>query len=41
LPEHGVPEDLLPIINFSDEQHLVDKEHAGYVVGDEDDNEDG
>jgi hypothetical protein len=41
LPEHGVPEDLLSIVKFSDEQHLLEKERAGYVVGDEDEIEDG
>jgi len=37
LPENGVPEDLLSVVKYSDEQHLLEKERAGYVVADEDD----
>ncbi|KAG2029673.1 hypothetical protein BDR03DRAFT_987611 [Suillus americanus] len=38
LPEDGVPQDLLTVTKYSDEQQLVEQERAGYVVGDDDDN---
>jgi hypothetical protein len=37
LPESGVPEELLSVVKYSDEQHLLEQEQADYVVGDDDD----
>ncbi|KAG1873908.1 hypothetical protein F4604DRAFT_1925483 [Suillus subluteus] len=32
-------EDLLSVVKYSDEQYLLEQERAGYVVGDDDDND--
>ncbi|KAG1823893.1 uncharacterized protein BJ212DRAFT_1476746 [Suillus subaureus] len=39
LLEDGVPEDLLSVVKYSDEQYLLEQEQAGYIVGDDDDND--
>jgi hypothetical protein len=36
LPENGLPQELLQIIKYSDQQHLMEQEREGYVVDDED-----
>jgi hypothetical protein len=38
LLEDGVPEDLLSVVKYSDEQSLLAQEQEGYIVGDDDDN---
>ncbi|KAG1725057.1 uncharacterized protein EDB91DRAFT_1062446, partial [Suillus paluster] len=36
LPEDGFPEQLLSVMKFSDEQHLLEQESTGYVMDDHD-----
>jgi hypothetical protein len=41
LPEDGFPWELLGVVKYSDEQHLLEQEREGYVISDEDMNENG
>lgn len=41
LPEDGLPAELLTIIKHSDQQHLLEQEREGYVIGDDDTEDDG
>ncbi|KAG2741369.1 hypothetical protein P692DRAFT_20661580, partial [Suillus brevipes Sb2] len=40
LPEDGLPAELLTIIKHSDQQHLLEQEREGYVIGDDDTEDD-
>ncbi|KAG0696107.1 hypothetical protein DFH29DRAFT_813375 [Suillus ampliporus] len=41
LPEDGLPTELLDVVKHSDQQHLVEQEQEGYVIGDDDADENG
>jgi hypothetical protein len=36
LPEDELPPELLTVIKHSDQQHLLEQEREGYVIGDDD-----
>jgi hypothetical protein len=41
LPEDGLPWELMCIVKYSNEQHLLEQEREGYVINDKDMNDNG